>query len=331
MFFPQKLSCNTCIKCFFYGNLESVSKLVRLAVHFLLCFMGLFLVAAGIRFLALRLEWARLLTVQPEALLNELVVASQWALSFGVYCSIILGLCYISREKIFALFAVICVVALVVALSYAASLCIGNLEGRVAVKVPTRPIGGPGLILSNPMRPTGTAIVLLDGPSNPGGARVVAIPERPMVYQENFPGRDTPVSILSMTPFGEESPWVFRSLAIDLRISAENLQQRWNEGVLSFLVYIGALAVLLTSFLFIMNLSAWPLANFFLCCLAFRGVLYLENLLNSPDIQAFFDSFLQNFLPVSALVPMIFCIAGLLANLYSFLIYLAKRKSADEY
>jgi len=76
-----------------------------------------------------------------------------------------------------------------------------------------------------------------------------------------------------------------------------------------------------------MNLSAWPLANFFLCCLAFRGVLSLETLLNSPDVQNSFNSLLQNYLPLSAVVPMIFCIAGLLIYLYSFLVYLARRKS----
>jgi hypothetical protein len=172
--------------------------------------------------------------------------------------------------------------------------------------------------------------VLLDGPSNPGGARVVAFPDRRMLYQETFPGRDTPVTILSLTPFGEESPWFFKSIAIDLKISAENLWRRYSEGQMSFLVYTGALAVLLSSLFFIMNFSAWPLANFFLCCLAFRGVLYMENLLNSPEMQVFLGSLLQNYLPVSAVLPLLFCIIGLLAYLYSFLIYIAKRKSVNE-
>jgi len=97
-----------------------------------------------------------------------------------------------------------------------------------------------------------------------------------------------------------------------------------------FLIYTGALAVLLISFLFIMNLSAWPLANFFLCCFAFRGVLSLERLLNSTDIQNYFNSLLHNYLPISVVVPMIFCVAGLLIYLYSFLVYLARRKSGYE-
>jgi hypothetical protein len=307
-----------------------VSKLVRLAVHFILCFIGVFLVSAGIRFLAIRLDWTRLLIIHPEAMQSEVAAAVRWALSFSLYCSIILGLCFISRERAFALLAIPCIVVLAVGLAYSVSYGLENLGSMVTGKKTTPPVGGPGLILANPIRPTGTAVVLLDGPSKPGGARVVVNFDRPMLYQENFPGKDAFPSSIPLTPIGEESPWVFKSVAIDLRLSAENIQHRYNEGLMPFLVYTGALVVLLTSFLFIMNLSAWPLANFFLCCLAFRGVLSLETLFNTPDIQNFFNTYLQNYLPISAVVPMIFCVAGLLLYLYSFLVYLARRKSGNE-
>jgi hypothetical protein len=306
-----------------------VSKLVKLAVYFFLCFIGLFLVAAGIRFLSTRLEWTRLLTLQPETLQSELAAVLQWGLSFGLYGSIILGLCYTSHERVFAPMAMLLIALLAVVLAYGVSLGLENLESMAIQKKTTQPIGGPGLILANPTRPNSIVVVLLDGPSKPGGARVVALPDRPMAYQETFPGKDASIGI-PLAPIGEESPWFFKSIAIDLKLSAENLQQRYNEGLLSFLVYTGALAVLLISFLFIMHLSVWPLANFFLCCLAFRGVLSLETLLNSPDVQNFFNSLLQNYLPLSAVVPMIFCIAGLLIYLYSFLVYIAKRKSGYE-
>jgi hypothetical protein len=313
-----------------HGNLKNVSKLARLAVHFFLCFIGLFLISAGIRFLAIRLEWARLLTLQPEALQNEIVAAVRWALSFGLYCSIILGLCFTSQEKVFAPLAILLIALLSVGLAYGVSLGLENLESIVAVKIPTRPIGGPGLILANPMRPTGTAVVLLDGPSSYGGARIVVASDRPMLYHETFPGKDASPSVLSLSPIVEESPWVFKSIAIDLKLNAENMQRRYSEGLLPFLIYTGALVILLISFLFIMNFSAWPLANFFLCCLVFRAVLFLENLLNSPGIQDFFNSLLQNYLPLSAVVPLIFCLVGLLVYLYSFLVYLARRKSINE-
>ena len=297
-------------------------KLVKLAVHFFLCFIGVFLIAAGIRFLAFRLEWTRLLTLQPEALQSELAAALQWALSFGLYCSIILGLCFTSHEKAFAPMAILIMVVLSVGLTYFVSSGLKTVEGLVSKTKTTRPVGGPGLILANPMRPTGIAVVLLDGPSRPDGARVVVLPDGQMNYQETFPGREIGIPL---APIGEESPWMFRSIAIDLRLSAEHLLQLYNEGLLPFLVYTGALVVLLISFLFIMNLSAWPLANFFLCCIAFRGVLSLEILLNSSDVQSYF-SFLQNYLPLSAVVPMIFCVVGVLIYLYTFLVFLAKKK-----
>jgi hypothetical protein len=314
----------------YHINLYNVSKLVRLAVYFLLCFAGLFLVSAGIRFLAIRLEWARLLTMQPESLKNEIVAAARWALSFGLYCSIILGLCFISREKLYAPAAVICMALLAVGFAYGVNLGLEYLRSTAAEKIVTRPIGGPGLIIANPIRPTGTAVVLLDGPSSPGGARVVIASDRSMIYQETFPGKDAVPSVLSLSPIVEASPWVFRSIAIDLRLSAENMRRRYSEGLGSFLVYTGALVVLLISFLFLMDFSAWPLANFFLCCLVFRAVLFLENLLNSPGMQDFFDSLLKNYMPLSTVVPLLFCIVASLIYLYTFLVYLTKRKSVNE-
>ena len=305
-------------------------KLVKLAVHFILCFIGVFLVSAGIRFLAMRLDWARLLTMQPEALRNEVSAAIQWAISFSLYASIILGLCFISREKVFALLAIPCMAVLAFGLAYGANIGLDNIGSMISGKKITPPVGGPGLILANPIRPNGTAVVLLDGPSKPGGARIVISFDRPMLYQETFPGKDAFPSSIPLAPIEEESPWLFKSIAIDFKLSAENMHRLYTEGLMPFLVYTGALIVLLISFLFIMDLSAWPLANFFLCCLAFRGVLSLETLFNSPDIQTFFNSYLQNYLPISAVVPMIFCVAGLLIYLYSFLVYLVKRKSGNE-
>jgi hypothetical protein len=303
-----------------------VIKLVKLAVHFILCFIGVFLIAAGIRFLAFRLEWTRLLTLQPEALQSEIAAALQWALSFGLYCSIILGLCFTSHERAFAPLAILIMVVLSVALTYFVGGELKTVEGLISEKSTPRPIGGPGLILANSLRPTGIAVVLLEGPSRPDGARVVVLPDRQMSYQESFPSRDIGIPL---APIGDESPWMFRSIAIDLKLSAEHLLRLYNEGLLPFLVYTGALVVLLVSFLFIMDFSAWPLANFFLCCIAFRGVLSLEILLNSPDIQSYFG-FLQNYLPLSAVVPMIFCIVGLLIYLYTFLVFLARRKRGYE-
>jgi hypothetical protein len=272
----------------------------------------------------LRLEWVRLLTGQQEAMLAELTTAARWALSFALYGGIILGLCYAAREKIFAPAAVFCITLLAICFVYGVSFVLESQEKIPSTKTAMQPLGGPGLILSNPSLAGGTAIILLQGPSEAGAARLVATPGRPMVYQAEFGGG---ASSFARLQFGAESPWIFKSLAIDLRLSAENLKQRYNESLLSFLLYSGALIILLSSFWFIMNFSAWPLANLFLCCLAFRGVLALEILFNSTEMQETLGSFLQNRLPLSLAVPLIFFGIGLLAHLYSFLMYIAKRKS----
>jgi hypothetical protein len=97
-----------------------------------------------------------------------------------------------------------------------------------------------------------------------------------------------------------------------------------------FMIYSGALLFLLSSLGFILKLSAWPMANLFIGCLAFRGILSLETFFNSPDMQNVFDSFIGNWLHVDMAVPMIFCLFGLLVNIYSILVFIAKRRSHDE-
>jgi hypothetical protein len=95
-------------------------------------------------------------------------------------------------------------------------------------------------------------------------------------------------------------------------------------------MYAGALIFLLVSLGFILKLSNWPLANLFLGCLAFRGVLAAETFLNSPEIQDLFAEFLENRLPLSYTVPLIFCVFGVMINLYTFLVFLARRRADEE-
>jgi hypothetical protein len=167
----------------------------------------------------------------------------------------------------------------------------------------------------------------LEGSAKPGGSRVVATPGKPLLYQEKFAGKDLSLLSLPPAPFSDNCPWFLKSLAIDLRLNAENVRRHLNAGLLSFLMYAGTLVFLLCSLMFILKLSVWPLANLFLGCLAFRGILALELFFNTPEMQDIFDSFLQNRLSPSLAVPLIFCIVSLLAYLYSFLVYLLKRQS----
>ena len=274
--------------------------------------------------MAVRLEWMRALPRQPEAVLSELIAAARWALSLGLFGGLLAGMGYAAREKVFVPAAVSCLALLSLGFVYGIGQSLKNWENVPPALSPVQSLGGPGFILAS--QPGKTAIVLLQGPAEAAGPRVVAIPGQPLLYQEEFPGRDSALTSLLPAPFEDDNPWFLKSLAIDLRLNAENLRQRLDRGALSFLVYAGALIFLLSSLIFIMKFSAWPLVNTVLGCLAFRGVLAMETFFNSPEMQDAFDSFLKNRMSLFLTVPLIFCGIGALAHLYSFLAHLAKRQ-----
>jgi hypothetical protein len=190
----------------------------------------------------------------------------------------------------------------------------------------SRPLGGSGLLLTQ----GDTTIVLLRGPAESRGPRVVSMPGRPLIYQEQPLGPNNTVLSLPPVPFRDEAPWFLRSLAIDFSLTGRQFEARLGDGLVSFLMYAGALVFLLVSLGFILKLSNWPLANLFLGCLAFRGVLAAETFLNSPEIQDLFAAFLGNRIPLAYTVPLIFCAFGVLVNLYTFLVFLARRRTDEE-
>jgi len=293
-------------------------------LFFTASFVILFLVMAGMRFLVLRLEWVRALSWQAD-----FITAARWALSLAIYGGILLGLTYAVLARVFAPASILCVILLT--LGFAIGIGHGlenwsNVSSGGVSEGQARTMGGPGLILANPVRPYGTAVVLLKGPDEPSRARVVAVPNNPMVFQEEFAGM---AQSLPSAPFNRDTPWFLQRLAIDIRLSAETLQSRFMEGLPSFLLYAGSLVFLLSSLMFVLRFGVWPLANFFLGVLAFRGVLALEVLLNSREVQEVFATFLQGRLPVSLTAPVIFLVAGLIAHLYSLLTHLARRQGRN--
>ena len=310
-------------------NLNIVRKLVNLALFFTLSFVILFLVSTGLRFLTLRIEWIRALSPAQEAAMGDLITAARWALSLGLYGGILIGLSYAVRHEIFSPTAILCVALLTICFTYGIILTLERWEQTPFTATQAQSLGQPGLILANSVRPESTVIVLLQGPQQPGGSRVVATPGKPLLYQEEFAGKDLSLYSLPPAPFGDDTPWFLKSLAIDLRLNAEILKQHYAD-TFSFWIYTGSLIFLLCSLMFILKLTAWPLANLVVGCLAFRGVLALEIFFNTPEMQEIFDSILQNRLPLSMAVPLIFCAVGLLGFLYLFLVFLVKGQSGYE-
>jgi hypothetical protein len=307
-----------------------VKSLAKLVLFFSLSFAVLFLAATGLRYLAIRVEWLRTLPRQPEIALAGLIAAGRWALSLGLYGSLLLSLSYAVRRGVFAPVAALSLIPLSLAVCFGVSLGLRNLGNVPPVRDTAPVLGEPGLILTNAIRHSETAIVLLEGPADPRGPRVALVPGQPLIYQPEPAGPNNTVLSLPPIPFMNETPWFLKSIAIDLRLNAAQMEQRFQAGALPLVIYAGALILLLCSLGCVFKLSAWPLVNLFLGCLAFRGILALETFLNSPEMQDVFESFLEKRLPFSLSVPLIFCAAGILIYLYSVLVFLAKKRSDDE-
>lgn len=282
----------------------------------------------GIRYLSLHVEWMRNLPPKPETYLTILITAAHWALSLAMYSSILLALSYAARRKYFAPMTVICVIVLSLLFNFGISFALYNWELVPPAQSAGRQMGGDGLILSNSMNKNETTVILLKGTAEPLGPRVTAIPDRPMFFQESTANANL---ILPPIPFGDDTPWFLKSLVIDIRLSQEQLHNRFHEGVHSYFIYAGALIFLLSSLGFAIKFSVWPMANLFLGILAFRGILAVETFSNTPEMQEILSSFFQNIIPVSLAIPLIFFCFGVLVNIYAVLVYFSKRRDKDEY
>jgi hypothetical protein len=305
-----------------------VRNLAKLALFFSISYIVVFLSSTGLRFLALRVDWARTLPQKPEAFLTAIITAAYWALAMALYSSILLSLSYAIRGHYSVIMTVACLFILSLSFNFCISTVFENWAAVELTRKDGKPIGESGLILSNTLNKSETTVVLLRGSADPLGPRVTAEPNKPLFFQETV--QIDPKSQLPPVPFEGDYPWFMKSLVSDLRISGEQLQHRYNEGLYSFLVYAGALICFLTSLNFILKFSVWPLANLFIGALAFRGVLSLETFFNSPEIQDVFGSFLRNQIPQMLIVPIIFAIFGLMVHLYSILVFVAKRRDDDD-
>jgi hypothetical protein len=303
-----------------------VKDFLKQAVLFIISFLVIFLAAAGLRFLLLRVDWAKSLPPKPETALTLLIAAARWALSLALFSSVLFSLSYSVRKKYSQLISVISVMCLSFLFCFGISFFLENWESVPPAQSTPITLGEKGVILSNSLNRNETAVILLNGTTEPLGPRVTIIPGYPMVFYEsalvNFD--------LPPVPFMDDTPWFLKSLSIDIRLNAEIFQKKFYEGFFSFLIYAGSLIVLLCSLGNAFKFSAWPLANLFLDILIFRAVLAVTTFLNTLEIQDVIDSFLRGMIPLTLAVPLIFLCTGLLLHLYSFLIFILNRRVSDD-
>jgi hypothetical protein len=314
-----------------------VRKIAKLTLFFSLNFIIIFAAVTCIKFLSLRVEWAKVLPPKPETILTLIIAAAHWALSLALFSSILITLNYIVRRTISPLIAISFVMIFSFLISFGISAALEQWKAVPPAYTAGVKLGERGMILSNSLNKNNTAVVLLNGSSEPLGPRVTSIPGQPLVfhrsinvgYNDNF----RPASLaetLPPVPFGDDTPVFLRNISIDIRLHAGILQQKYREGFLSYLFYTGLLIFLLCSLGYAVKFSVWPLANLFLCTLAFGGILSFITFFNSPEMRETTSSFLNNRLPVSFALPLIFLGVGLLVSLYSLLIYASKRRYSDD-
>jgi hypothetical protein len=300
-----------------------VKNFAKLVLLFSISFLVIFLISTVFRFLALRVDWAKNLPAKPETTITLMIAAAHWALSLALFASILFALSYTVRRNYSGFMSVIILMILSFAFLFGFSAILNNWKAVPPSQTSSIPLGEKGLILAR----NNTSIILLNGTAEPLGPRVISIPGQPLTYHP-YAGSD---SSLPPVPFGDDTPWFLKSLAIDLKLNADMLQKHYAEGIGTFLIYAGSLIFFLCSFGCAIKFSAWPLANFFIGILAFRGILAMRIFLNSPDIQEIMGSFLKEALPASLAVPLISLVLGTLLHLYSILIYLSKRRRDDDF
>jgi hypothetical protein len=304
-----------------------VKNFAKLVLLFSLSFIIIFLVTTGFRFLALRVEWAKILPAKPETSLTLILTAAHWALSLTLFSSILFTFNYAARKSFFAPMAVITIIALSICFTFAASLALDKWEAVPPATTAGIHMGDRGVVLSNSFNRNETAVVLLNGTYEPLGPRVVSVPEQPMLYYESAGANFE----LPPVPFGDDTPWFLKSVSIDIRLNSEMFQKLYSQGIMSFLVYVSSLVFILCALGYMIRFSAWPLANLFIGILAFRGILACCTFFNTPESQEIMSSFLKGSFPMPYAVPLIFTGVGFLVCLYAVLVYIIRRKVHDEY
>jgi hypothetical protein len=304
--------------------------MARLMLFFSLSFIIIFVFIGGISYLRLALDAARTIPVGPKVELRVFFSSLQAILPLILYVSILMGLSYTARRGIPLPLAVFSLLILAGGAALGGSLGLRRLK---SVDIPRLPLfssqqtqgarqtlGTPGLILSQ----GDTVVVVLGDPGQPNTPRAVSIPGRPLIYQEVPWGPNNTITALPPAPFRDEESYLLKGLLTDSALAAEQFETRMNEGLIPFAIYGGALIFLLVSLRFVLDLSSWPLANFFLGALVFRGILAFQTFLDSQSVQDIVHGFLAEWVDISLLSPVIFGILALLIFLYTFLVNLSR-------
>jgi len=303
-----------------------MKNFAKLAIFFSILFIILFLISIVIMFFSSWMDLARVIPVEARGG-GEVAEAAWKAIPASLYFSMLLALSFTARRRVPVFAAVASLVILAFVFSVGISFGISRTGVVKTIFKPVSPIRAePGLILSQGEN----SVILLHESTDISGPRLVSIPGRSLIYQEVPLGPNNSILPIPAITFEDDTPWFIKSIGIDFSLSARELKSRFQANLLSFAFYAFSLILLLSSMRPIMELSQWPLANIFTGALVFRLILALETLLNSREINLFLASFVGKYVSSDFITPLVFCAAGTLVLLYTFLTRIARSSSQDE-
>jgi hypothetical protein len=294
-----------------------VKNLARLVLFFSNSFILSFLLLLGIRFLFDWLEAVRTIPAQSVEPAAVLVAAAKASLSAAIYCAVLLSLSYTVRRVMPVAFSIFFVFLFTLVLSFAVSLLLNRLETvESTAAVERRTLGEIGLKLKS----ADVTIVVMGDPADTTSPRVIAMPDRPLIFQET----PLPTQRLPSVPLDTGNSWFMTSLGLDFALASEQLFVRLKSGFFFFCIYLCSLALLLSSCRFVFELSAWPLANLFFGILVFRGILSFEIFLDSEGTQNLIGLFAGGLISPGFISPVIYTGLALLVIMYTLLVNAAR-------
>jgi hypothetical protein len=296
-----------------------MTNLARLAVFFSNFFILSFLAITGMGFLFAWTEAVCAIPALSVETVPALIAAAKASISTAIYCSVLFSLSYSARCGMPSAFSIFFVLLFAFAFSSVFSLTLSRLEKvESQTRITHRTLGGIGLQLDS----GGVTTVLIGDPQNAASPRVVAMPDRPLILQ-GIPPVSVPLEktfpALPSAPFYRSDSRTIGIISLDFGLASEQLFTRLQSGFLSFCTYLFSLVLLLSSFRFMFDFSAWPLTNLFFGVLIFRGILSFEVFLNLEETQNLINFFTGHLIPPYLTTPLIYTGIALLVLVYTLL------------
>ncbi|MDR2193232.1 MAG: hypothetical protein LBP19_02020 [Treponema sp.] len=262
--------------------------------------------------------------VLPDSFIREVTFFFQKRLPEVLYFTILMSLSYAARRKISCPVSMLCVFILATgftALSWMLIDRIGDfnpppLGGK------TITLGEKGLILSS----NDGAIVLLNGPQE--YPRLLVMPGvRAEYHQSQDDHISGTVPAVNALFFRNAENDLITGVWDKFHMVSLKFETLLTKSFPDFMLYAGALILLLVSMRFIMNISSWHFANLLAGVVFFGGILYFEVFIDSPQMQRLLSAAINDKIPADFISPAIFYLIGLLFIIATVLLPSLSKKS----